>query len=271
MPQLLPLFAQAMDQPSTDGLNTWIVSRAAAQDVKAVLSGVGGDEWFAGYPVTRRMTYYATHPLGRGKAFAGQIASLLCDWLPEGHLRQRAYNLATRRSSLATWLHAHHVFRYDQSHRLLGLPADSASDVKGFEAYLAGLGIDYRKETPIGLSCLLDFWVYMGSQLLRDSDVMSMSHSLELRTPLVDLEVVQFSRSCLDDYKLHSDGGLDGRYASSGAKRVLLHALRDVLPTDISRRPKRGFALPIVQWMPQRIEDAGRSTPAPRRRLAAAA
>jgi len=52
---LLPLFASQIDQPSADGLNTWIISKAAARDVKGVLSGVGGDEWFAGYPVVRRM------------------------------------------------------------------------------------------------------------------------------------------------------------------------------------------------------------------------
>ena len=49
-------------------LNTWLISRAAAHDVKAVLSGIGGDEWFSGYPVTRRMAYYAVHPLGRASA-----------------------------------------------------------------------------------------------------------------------------------------------------------------------------------------------------------
>jgi asparagine synthase (glutamine-hydrolysing) len=89
----------------------------------------------------------------------------------------------------------------------------------------------------------------MGSQLLRDADAMSMAHSLELRTPYVDVEVVKFARSCQDDYKLRYDGGLDGHYSHSGAKRVLIEALRDVLPADIAQRPKRGFALPMAHWM----------------------
>src|SRR5207253_9933397 len=55
--------------------------------------------------------------------------------------------------------------------------------------------------------------------------------------------------SCRDDYKLRANGAGDGRYAESGAKRVLIKALSDVLPADIGSRPKRGFALPLVQWL----------------------
>jgi asparagine synthase (glutamine-hydrolysing) len=249
MTSLLPEHIGAMDQPSTDGLNTWLISRAAARDVKAVLSGLGGDEWFAGYPVARRMAYYRTNPLGRLHMMAGVATSIFDRWLPEGALRERAHNLATRRSLLSTWWHSHSVFRPDQSRRMAGLPLSAAEDVGQVESYLAAMSGDFRLESPVGLACLLDACVYMGNQLLRDSDVMSMAHSLELRTPLVDTEVVGFSRTCLDEYKLRSDGGGDGRYEQSGAKRVLIHAIRDLLPADIDRRPKRGFALPLVQWL----------------------
>jgi asparagine synthase (glutamine-hydrolysing) len=249
MTRLLPEHIRAMDQPSTDGLNTWLISRAAARDVKAVLSGLGGDEWFAGYPVARRMAYYSTHPLGRLQSVAARAASVLNRLLPEGTLRGRMHNLAARRSMLSAWWHSHSVFRPDQSRQMAGLPVDAAEDVGQLESYLAAAAGDHRSESPVGLACLLDACVYMGNQLLRDSDVMSMAHSLELRTPLVDVEVVRFSRTCLDEYKLRTDGGSDGRYEQSGAKRVLIQAIRDLLPADIDRRPKRGFALPLVQWL----------------------
>jgi asparagine synthase (glutamine-hydrolysing) len=249
MTRLLPEHIRAMDQPSTDGLNTWLISRAAACDVKAVLSGLGGDEWFAGYPVARRMAYYSAHPFGRLQAMAGKVASVLDQWMPEGTLRERVHNLAARRSMLSAWWHSHSVFRPDQSRRMTGLPLAAADDVGQLESYLAAATGDVQGESPVGLACLLDACVYMGNQLLRDSDVMSMAHSLELRTPLVDVEVVGFSRTCLDEYKLRTDGGSDGRYEQSGAKRVLIQAIRDLLPADIDRRPKRGFALPLVQWL----------------------
>lgn len=246
---LLPEYARAIDQPSNDGLNTWLISRAAAEDVKAVLSGLGGDEWFAGYPVTRRMANYATHPLGRLNSMAGKLAAAVEPHLPEGRVRQRAHNLAMRRSPLSAWVHSRSVFRYDQSRRMVGLPSDPSGNVAWFEGYLATISQDWQSESPVGLSCLLDAGVYMGSQLLRDSDVMSMASSLELRTPLVDIEVVKFSRTCRDEFKLRTDGGSDGRYANSGAKRVLIEAMRGALPADIEERPKRGFALPFVHWM----------------------
>jgi asparagine synthase (glutamine-hydrolysing) len=140
-------------------------------------------------------------------------------------------------------------FDDDESRCIAGLSFDSAGDVTKLESYLSTISDDVRRESPIGLACLLDSGVYMGNQLLRDSDVMSMAHSLELRTPLVDVEVAKFSRTCLDEFKLRFDGGFDDRYAQSGAKRVLIQAMRDVLPADIATRPKRGFALPLVHWL----------------------
>ncbi|HEX3727014.1 MAG TPA: asparagine synthase-related protein, partial [Pirellulales bacterium] len=246
---VLPRFAGELDQPSADGLNTWLISRAAARDVKGVLSGVGGDEWFAGYPVTRRMARYARTGAGRLQAVAGQMANHLADWIPQGRLRDRCENLATRRSPLTTWLQGHTVFRPDVARRIVGLPPDRMDFEARFGALLDRESDHWRRETPIGLSCLLDTRVYMIDQLLRDSDASSMAHSLELRVPFVDLALVAFSRSCADDFKLNADGGSSNRYYGSGSKRVLIHALRDVLPLSISNRPKKGFVLPFEHWM----------------------
>ncbi len=247
--ELLPQFGAAQDQPSRDGLNTWLVSRAAGQQVKAVLSGVGGDEFFAGYPVTRRMAFRNSRKLGRLMGVAAHLAASVAPLLPSGRLRDRAENLASRRSPLSIWLHAHRIFGSVWARQLAGLPPLPEGLNNWFRHYFAQFGDDADRETPIGLSCLLDFRVFMGSQLLRDSDVMSMTHSLELRTPFVDVEVVNFSRSCDDSYKLNLDGGASGQYGHSGAKRVLIRALQDVLPADMANRPKLGFALPHKAWM----------------------
>jgi asparagine synthase (glutamine-hydrolysing) len=245
--QFLPRFAGDLDQPSIDGLNTWIVSRGAAHDVKGVLSGLGGDEWFAGYPTTRRM-------LRSQKTFGGKIQSLLAR--ASGPLRQasshewwlgKLHNLSARRNALATWIQAHTVFREDQVARLLRGRPIAARDARHLE--MLGGDDGWRGETPLGLACLLDHRVYMQSQLLRDADAVSMAHSLELRVPLVDLEVVKFSRSCRDDFKMSQTGGASGEYAASGAKRVLIHALRDVLPEKLKTRVKKGFALPLERWL----------------------
>ena len=246
--QWLPQFAGDLDQPSTDGLNTWLISRSAARDVKAVLSGVGGDEWFAGYPVTRRMARYHATWQGRMQGAIAAVAQHARLVAPGHWLRWKLNNVAARKSSLTTWMHSHSVFPSDDVRALEGRNG-FAPRLGEFEAALDHLSADWRRETPVGLSCLLDFWVYMQSQLLRDADATSMAHSLELRVPFVDLEIANFSRTCTDDFKLSRDGGLNSQYQYSGAKRVLIHALRDVLPPSLVTRPKRGFALPLESWL----------------------
>jgi len=208
--------------------------------VKAVLSGVGGDEWFSGYPVTRRMAYAARHPLGRAGAIGGRIAARLDGLLPEGRFRQRAHNLAMRRSPLAIWIHSHGVFRHDQVRQMLGLPRDPFGQIEQFERHLAELRPDFERETPAGLSCLLDYSVYMGSQLLRDSDVMSMKHSLELRTPLVDVEIVKFSRTCRDEYKIRPDGGPGGGGFGGGPRGSIRKRREAGVDSRLARRAAAG-------------------------------
>ena len=242
-------FAGDLDQPSADGLNTWLISRAAARDVKGVLSGVGGDEWFAGYPVTRRMSRYESTLSGHAQSVAGHIANFIAPGVPQGRLRDRLESLATRRGSLARWLQSHTVFSYSLSRQMAGLPNKGISQEERFAAILNQDCDDWRHETAVGLSCLLDTRVYMIDHLWRDSDAASMAHSLELRVPFVDLALVDFSRSCADEYKLRADGGSSNRYYGSGSKRVLIHALRDLLPLSISNRPKKGFSLPYEHWM----------------------
>ncbi len=253
--EILPKFAGDLDQPSIDGLNTWIISRAAARDVKGVLSGVGGDEWFAGYPVTRRMMQFATTPRGKAQARLGNVAHRVAPWLPKGRVREKFERLAARRTGLATWLQAHTVFSNTMARQMAGLSSMPEMEPALLAAVLESDVDDWTKETMVGLSCLLDTRVYMISQLLRDSDASSMAHSLELRVPLVDLALVAFTRTCLDEYKLRPTGGADGRYQESGSKRVLIHALRDVLPLSISTRKKKGFALPYDAWMRGELAD----------------
>ncbi len=242
-------FAAELDQPSVDGFNTWIISRGAARDVKGVLSGLGGDEWFAGYPVTKRMQRYGRAPQRSGRAMVAGIMRSLERLLPEGRIRERVESMAAVSRPLELWALAHRVFSIEQGQRMLGRSTDGTTLADMMAQHLAGVRDDYAAETPIGLSCLLDVSVFMGSRLLLDSDVTSMAHSLELRTPFVDIEIAKFARSCRDDYRLASDEAGDGRYSTSGAKKVLIHALKDILPPTIGQRVKRGFFMPYAYWL----------------------
>jgi asparagine synthase (glutamine-hydrolysing) len=251
---LVPRFAAEIDQPSVDGLNTWLVARRAAKDVKGVLSGLGGDEWFAGYAATRNLAKY-TAGSGRIYPLAGKLAAALRHWTPRSYLGRRLEGLASKGEPVTTWLDCRQVFGYELAAELVGDRVVNQNGHEDIERILSGLNPEWREESPVGLSCLLDVDVYMRCQLLRDSDATSMASSLELRVPLVDMRVAEFSRSCADSFKLHRGGGDGNEYGNSGAKRVLIHALRDILPTDIAHRPKRGFSIPYKSWLQNHLAE----------------
>jgi asparagine synthase (glutamine-hydrolysing) len=261
--EALPRFAADLDQPSADGLNSWLVSRAAARDVKGVLSGLGGDEWFAGYPVTRRMAATRTSAMGAMFAVIGRIAHLLRALPWNGRYYDLLSRIAARRGPLPLWMYAHSVYRWAHSRRSVGLNCWNSSRDSHYEKLLAEISDSWRSESTVGLSCLLDVGTYMGHQLLRDSDAASMAHSLELRMPFVDVELAQFSRTCLDQWKLAPRQNAIRTYDSTGAKRVLVRSLKDILPPTILAREKRGFTLPHLEWMRTDLAELVEETASP--------
>jgi len=246
--ELLPRFAAELDQPSTDGLNTWLISKWAARDVKGVLSGLGGDEWFSGYPSNLKMAKLASAS-GRPRAWVGSLAGAVQALASDSDLARTLEHVASLGRPLSTWVYYRRVFGYGWAARLVAAPGPRRNGYREVERRLSSMNPEWRSESILGLACLLDVDVYMRSQLLRDSDATSMASSLELRVPLVDLRVAEFSRSCADDFKLSWRGSKRIEYVHTGAKRVLIEALKDVLPANVAQRPKRGFCLPHGQWL----------------------
>ena len=126
MVDLVSRFAADIDQPSVDGLNTWLVSRAAAKNVKGVLSGLGGDEWFSGYAATRNLAKYASGS-GRIYPIAGQLAAALRQWAPRSYLGRRLEGLASKGEPMTAWLDCRQVFGYELAAELVG---DEAAESK---------------------------------------------------------------------------------------------------------------------------------------------
>jgi asparagine synthase (glutamine-hydrolysing) len=232
----LPRFAADMDHPTVDGLNVWLVSRAAARGVKAAMSGLGGDEWFAGYRVTRTMT----GPWAGGALRPWAAAAARAErHLPPGVWRDRLWNVSSHRSPLALWSRMHSVFSITAAGQLCGSPAVWGEQERDLREAVADWTDDWDSESPLTQAQLLDARVYMGGQLLRDADAASMAHSLELRMPLVDVEIARFARTCREEHRLTPQGG----------KRVLIESVADKLPDWILNQPKRGFALPYEAWL----------------------
>lgn len=231
----LPRILDAMDQPSIDGINTWFVSKAAHEaGLKVVLSGVGGDELFAGYPSFRdvprwrRRMWLPSRIPGLGRLWRGIATSLA------GHTGITP-KLAGLVEHGGTWAGAYllrrGLFLPHELHELLD-PALIANGLRRLrERGLIPELLRHAPADPIGRVSLLESALYMRNQLLRDADWASMAHSLELRTPLVDWKLLQAIRPM--------------QHALAG-KAILADAMG--LDAEISNRPKTGFTTPVGGW-----------------------
>jgi len=220
----LPQFVSDMDQPTVDGLNSWVISRAVrAEGIVVALSGLGGDELFGGYSTFRHVPRLVR-------------AARALSWIPEA---VRSFPDAAAGRLQAT---AHSRARRALEALAEGGPGPSYAAVRGLFGVneLAALwprAASMPGATPAGAGVTeLELTNYLPYQLLRDTDCMSMAHALEVRVPLLDDGVV--------DVVLRRQASA----AETWAKKDLLAAVDPGL-VDVGARPKQTFTLPIDRWL----------------------
>lgn len=227
-------FLKCGDQPSIDGFNTFTVARFARRSgMKVVLSGLGGDEIFGGYPSFSTVPRLARlNRLLRLLPGAAPVAGLVLERHGRSPRVRRLGSMLLRPPSMVS---AYQAFRGVFSRRVARCLAYRYAGTS--TAAMA----DWQGEAPQAVTegdqvSELEITRYMRNQLLCDSDVMSMAHGLELRVPMVDSRLFEAAAQIPAATRLRP------------GKRMLQEAVPDI-PVAVAAAPKRGFVFPFEKWL----------------------
>jgi asparagine synthase (glutamine-hydrolysing) len=235
----LDTFFDIMDQPTTDGLNTYFVSKAVSElGWKVALSGVGGDEMFCGYPSFQDIPKWVqTMSIPSRIPGLGSLFQLLSSPI-SNHYSPKASGLVKYGSSYeGAYLLRRGVFLPEELPELMGkeMAEEGLKEVSVIDHITQRIG-DEKKPAKTVVS-LLESSLYMRNQLLRDADWAGMAHSLEIRTPFVDAHLIKKIAPVLAT-KWNTNG--KGLFSSS---------LKRPLPKIITSRAKTGFSTPVSKWL----------------------
>ncbi|MDC8786171.1 XrtA/PEP-CTERM system amidotransferase [Roseateles koreensis] len=259
---LIDTLAQLYDEPYADSsaIPTYRVCQLARKHVTVALSGDGGDETFGGY---RRYKLHLMEermrgalPLGLRKPLFGTLGQLYpkADWAPRVFRAKTTFE-SLARNSVQAYFHSMSLLRDADRQALYSksfkseLQGYTAREV--FERHAANAGTD----DPLALIQYIDTHTYLVGDINTKVDRASMAHSLEVREPLMDHEIVEWLATLPSSLKIRS----------GESKFLLKKAMEPHLPNDIMYRPKMGFAVPLVRWfrgpLKQRVRDALLSGP----------
>ncbi len=234
----IPAAIAAIDFPSGDGPNTYAVSKAAKEaGITVAISGLGGDELFAGYPVFQYMTSIEkSFALKLSYPLRKSISLLLSSFSSNRSLLKKAELLGLRQVDLA---HAFPLVRKVWNANELLTRKTKHFEIEQNYKFI------FEKNAPLlNRVSAAEIESYMQHVLLRDSDQMSMAHSLEIRVPFLDHSVVELATHLSNDLK----------YPIS-PKKFLTETFADILPNEVVNRKKMGFTLPWSVWMKNELKE----------------
>ena len=234
---------EAMDQPTIDSVNTFFIAKAAKQaGLKTVLSGLGADEIFLGYPHFRRaellrkiqkLPKFIKLPL-----FNYPITQLL-NYLTKND-RYSKLSYFAKDDILSFYLGIRGLFAPQEAAKILDANLSEMNkflnDFLKLETYKF---TNLQTLSPVNLLSYLELKFYLQNQLLKDTDFMSMYHSIEVRVPFLDHPLVEYLSGLSPNVKLGKEIN----------KPLLVEAVRELLPQEIFTRPKMGFTFPFQKWI----------------------
>ncbi|PYS46575.1 MAG: asparagine synthase (glutamine-hydrolyzing) [Acidobacteria bacterium] len=251
-----------MDEPFSDPslVPTYLLSRFTRKHVTVALGGDGGDELFAGYemyPAQRFAHIYARVPGILRRALVEPIIRLLpvktknlsLDYKARRFVAGMNYDEVAR----------HHIwfgsFTPEEQGQLLTAEAKAASEGDIYADARRLLAEECDADNTVEQMQCLDTQLYLAEDILTKVDRASMAVSLEVRAPFLDPRVAEYAASLPVSYKLH------GRKT----KYILKRAVRDLLPPFVTRRGKKGFGVPVAEWLKGRLRPLARDLLSPER------
>jgi asparagine synthase (glutamine-hydrolysing) len=233
----------SMDQPSMDGFNSYIVSRAVRENGLIVgLSGLGGDEVFGGYNLSRRVprNFHAMTWLSPFPESVRTTAARFATVFRNDIVKQKAREIAKANPGLIGLYFRHRRLIADAGLEALGLCAKDlnlSDDFQVPELQYQGCYVPADLSSSVAR---LDAAFYLPNVLLRDSDVFGMANSLEIRVPFLDHDLVEWA------FQLPGDVLLPKR---APLKYLLRQICADVYAKLPIASSKRGFVIPISEWL----------------------
>ncbi len=230
----------AMDVPSGDGINTFVVSKAIHKEgIKVALSGIGGDELFVGYPI---FEYYIRLQQKRWLwKTPSALRNSLSGFLGKGAKKDRMRQFLASPSPAIE-------YTYPILRQLLS-PASlqELTNLNGTDEYSFAEQLISKKSALVKLPfysqvTAAEYLGYTQQTLLKDTDQMSMANSLEIREPFFDQDLVEFVLSIPDHFKV-----------PVYPKSLLVESLKPLLPDEIVHRKKQGFVFPWNEWMKKEL------------------
>lgn len=217
-----------MDQPTNDGINTWFISKCAKENgLKSVLSGLGADELFGGYPSFDRIRKIQN--LGTLSKELIKAARFL------KHTKLKRLYYLSFQSPVGEYLCLRGLYTPDVIAELLGI--DIQTVINCLQNIPLNDSIRYLNDEE--RASWFEMNMYMQNQLLKDTDFMSMSHGVEVRVPFLDPNFI----------KLVSSIHPSIRFGENQKKRLLIEAYKKELPDQVWNRSKMGFTFPFQEWL----------------------
>jgi asparagine synthase (glutamine-hydrolysing) len=229
----LPDILLAMDQPSADGINSYFISKFAKEaGLKAVLSGLGADEFFGGYSSFKR------GDMVRKLRLIPKPLLEITNYLSQNKYKKISFLKSD--NAIGEYLFNRGYFTDLEIAGLLDMDQKEVRQIllaTQLPEFLQGLDKGNR-------ASYFESNLYMEHQLLRDTDVMSMWHSIEVRVPFLDYDLIKTVQRISSKLKFDHEQ----------SKFLLIDSFKNILPEEIWNRKKQGFVFPFETWMKENLD-----------------